>query len=103
MCVRERMCVRECMCVRVCRPADPYRPTHRPRQLNIRVPRAFYPLTGRSSAPKHAEEAVFYYQRAHRFNHAVRLAKENNMSSELTMLALQAERSARTLGGITQT
>jgi len=36
------------------------------------------------------KEAVFYYQRAHRFNHAVRLAKENNMSSELTMLALQA-------------
>lgn len=36
------------------------------------------------------KEAVHFFQRAGRFNHAVRLAKENDMVSELTMLAMQA-------------
>lgn len=45
---------------------------------------------------KHCEEAgrtkdaVFFYQRAGRYNHAVRLAREHNMASELSNLATQA-------------
>jgi len=51
---------------------------------------ASYHLARQLEAKDRIKEAIFFYQRAQRFNHAVRLAKAHDMPSELTMLALQA-------------
>ena len=51
---------------------------------------AAYHLARQYEAQDAIKEAVFFYQRAKRFNHAARLAKAHGMTGELTMLAAQA-------------
>ena len=39
---------------------------------------------------RHIEQAIYFFQRSQRFNHAVRLAKQHDMAGELTMLSMHA-------------
>ena len=52
-------------------------------------PAAAYHLARQYEAGGYIKEAIHFFQRAQRFNHAVRLAKAHEMPSELNMLALQ--------------
>ena len=51
---------------------------------------AAYHLGRQLEARDQVKDAIFYYQRAQRYNHAVRLAKAHDLASELSMLSLQA-------------
>ena len=51
---------------------------------------AAYHLAKQYEAKDMAQQAIQFYQRAGRFNHAIRLAKAHNLAGELNMMAINA-------------
>jgi len=51
---------------------------------------AAYHLAKQYEAKGDVKQAIYFFQRSQRFNHAIRLAKQNDMAGELTMLSLHA-------------
>jgi len=61
--------------------------------LNSNDPAASYHLARQLEQKGDIHEAIQFYSRGGRYNHAVRLAKDNGMNNEIVNLALRADRS----------
>merc|ERR1719446_427831 len=53
-------------------------------------PGAAYHLAKQYEAKEDIKKAIQYYQRAQRFNHAIRLARAHDLAGELNMMAISA-------------
>ena len=67
---------------------------------------AAYHLAKQYEAKEMIRQAIQFYQRAQRFNHAIRLAREHDLASELNMMAINADWTSMWIGhqrGLTTT